>query len=350
MRVSTRLYIAVIPAVLGMLTVAGLSYWGRYARVAPPYVIVLAAAAATASLVAAWHNTRYVARRLEQLASRRADIVETDRVHLTLSDAPLPHGFASARVRAGGSSDELDSIGDAIGTLERDAAFARADAVHSANEARRRQAEYAILIADASTMSSKRVDDVRMPLYILLNTDLGQLNEDQEELLRDADSALLELSTQLQLLRNVADTDTGALCVAAESVHVGDLLHGLEPMLQALATKSGVRLVTDVAPGLPRASGNFGRLRDALRLTLSDDIRYALPGTTVSVTARPETTTVVITVESGPHSSHVADRILAERLITTQGGTVTDEGDRAIISLPRFDAGTVHEGASVARV
>lgn len=35
MKVSHRLYLTVLPAILGVLAVAGLAYWGQYAHVIP---------------------------------------------------------------------------------------------------------------------------------------------------------------------------------------------------------------------------------------------------------------------------------------------------------------------------
>jgi hypothetical protein len=70
MRTSQRLFLAVIPAVLGVLTVAGLAYWGEYAHAAPEIVVIIAAIAAVGSLVMAWYNTRYVAQRIAQLAAK----------------------------------------------------------------------------------------------------------------------------------------------------------------------------------------------------------------------------------------------------------------------------------------
>ena len=69
-RTSQRLFLAVIPAVVGVLAVAGLAYWGQYAQRAPHIVVIIAAVAAVGSLVMAWYNTRYVAQRIAQLAAK----------------------------------------------------------------------------------------------------------------------------------------------------------------------------------------------------------------------------------------------------------------------------------------
>ena len=68
MRVGQRLFLAVMPAIIGLFTVAALAYWGRVDRSAPRWLIVITAVAALLSLAVAWQNTRYVARRIERLA------------------------------------------------------------------------------------------------------------------------------------------------------------------------------------------------------------------------------------------------------------------------------------------
>ena len=65
MKVGQRLFFAVIPAVLGVFTVAALAYFGQYEHTAPEALVLIAIIASVASLVVAWRNTRYVAQRIE---------------------------------------------------------------------------------------------------------------------------------------------------------------------------------------------------------------------------------------------------------------------------------------------
>ena len=43
------------------------AYWGKYSRTAPEVVVVVAGIATIVSLIVAWRNTRYVARRVEAI-------------------------------------------------------------------------------------------------------------------------------------------------------------------------------------------------------------------------------------------------------------------------------------------
>ncbi|MBK5189414.1 MAG: hypothetical protein JJD97_14315, partial [Gemmatimonadaceae bacterium] len=115
MKVGQRLFLAVLPAVLGLFLVAALAYWGRYARSAPQLVIILASVAAVVSLVVSWRNTRYVVHRVERLAGHGVSM------HDELS-TPMPAARRDALrdlgiqlvgatdASAGRDTDELDHI------------------------------------------------------------------------------------------------------------------------------------------------------------------------------------------------------------------------------------------------
>src|SRR5262249_27801738 len=127
MRVGQRLFLAVTPAVLGVLLVAALAYWGQRFRAAPEWVIVVAAAAVIASLVLAWQNTRYVARRIERIAGGPGSPAPTGM-------SPLRRVRSIAMPRAGMDPDEIDSIEAAVDRLT-------GIATEAAEERRRKETE-----------------------------------------------------------------------------------------------------------------------------------------------------------------------------------------------------------------
>lgn len=315
MKVAYRLYAAVIPSILGVLLVAALSYWGQYAHTAPVAVIVLAGVAAVVSLVIAWRNARFVTSRIEALAMA-----------------------AGAR----DDSDEIESIDRRMVALGAEADTARAAAARAATEAQQRVAEYASLIADVAATAHRRAEEARIPVHILLNTAFGALNENQEEMLGSAESALMALDEEVTKLRTLADIDRGALTLARESVQVGEVVRSLEPMLRSQAHKEGVGLDLDVGPALPRVMAEPARLRDALRLALTDDIRYALPGTTVSVRVRATPDTVETTVVHGSRHEYTGNLLLASRLLAAQGGALQQADGETRITMPRASDTTHH--------
>src|ERR1700754_3393646 len=123
MKVSHRLYLTVLPAVLGVLTVAGLAYWGQYAHVVPSVVLTIAVIATAGSLVLSWVNARYVVSRIERLAGTQQHEPRT-----TL------RGFLKSIVphRVESKPDELDKIEGVVDSLS--SAVAGAEAAKTENE------------------------------------------------------------------------------------------------------------------------------------------------------------------------------------------------------------------------
>jgi signal transduction histidine kinase len=308
MKVSQRLFLGVIPSVVGLFTVAGLAYWGQYAHTAPQLVVWAAGAATVLSLVVAWWNTRYVAHRVERLASTKG---------------------------GDGEADELDVIQQRVELLGEAATAAKADAARAAEDAGRRNIEYATLLAEAATSASKQLAEARLSLHVLQDNHFGELNDNQEEMIAAAREATEAAEVELNHLREIADIDRGALALRRDLVKPGEIIRSLLPLLNAQATKQGVRILSELEPALPRVVGDRGRLQDALGLILKDAVRYAVPSTSVSVHASSQPTTVTIVVNhSSPHS-YTGDVALADRLIRAQGGSVTHTGDATTIALER---------------
>jgi two-component system sensor histidine kinase KdpD len=310
MKISQRLFLGVIPSVVGLFTVAGLAYWGQYHHTAPEMVVWAAGAATIISLVVAWRETRYVAHRVERLASAKA--VATD-----------------------GEVDELDVIEHRVELLGEAATAAKADAARASADAGRRNIEYATLLAEAATSASKQLAEARLSLHVLQDNHFGELNDNQEEMIGAAREATEAAEVELNHLREIADIDRGALSLRRDLVKPGEIIRSLLPLLNAQAAKQGVRILAELEPALPRVVGDRGRLQDALGLILKEAVRYAVPGTSVSVYASSQPATVTIVVNhSSPHS-YTGDVALADRLIRAQGGSVTHTGDATTIALER---------------
>ncbi|HEX9128219.1 MAG TPA: hypothetical protein VF850_03570 [Gemmatimonadaceae bacterium] len=308
MKISQRLFLGVIPSVVGLFTVAGLAYWGQYHQTAPVMVVWAAGAATVISLIVAWRETRYVAHRVERLASTKGG-----------------HEMV----------DELDVIEQRVESLGEAATAAKADAARAAEDAGRRNIEYATLLAEAATSASKQLAEARLSLHVLQDNHFGELNDNQEEMIGAAREATEAAEVELNHLREIADIDRGALALRRDLVKPGEIIRSLLPLLNAQATKQGVRILSELEPALPRVVGDRGRLQDALGLILKDAVRYAVPGTSVSVHASSQPSTVTIVVNhSSPHS-YTGDVALADRLIRAQGGSVTHTGDATTIALER---------------
>ena len=236
MRVGQRLFLAVVPAILGLFTVAALAYWGHMYRSAPAWVVVAAAVAALGSLVLAWQNTRYVARRIERLVGSGGG-------HPAGSRSALAAVRDAARPSAALSRDELDSIEAVVDRLSGAVTEAEAGSRRREAAASERVQEYASLLAEAASALSRQLDEVRLPLHILLENHFGQLNENQEEMLAGARAAAEAADVELRQLRDIADLDRGALSLRRDQVRLGDLLRALKPQLEAESERAGIWFV-----------------------------------------------------------------------------------------------------------
>lgn len=327
MRVGQRLFLAVMPAIVGLFTVAALAYWGRVDRSAPEWLVVVVAVAAILSLAVAWQNTRYVARRLERLAGHQAPAGPA-----TLS--PLNAMRNAALPRPGGSPDEIDSIERVVDRLSGAVTVAESEKRERDAAASERVQEYAALLAEATSAVTRQLDEVRLPIHILLENHFGQLNENQEEMLAGARAAAEAAGVELGRLREIADLDRGALNFRRDRVRCGDLLKALKPQLEADGERAGVQVVIDVPPGLPPVAGDRVRLQEALELLLRHLVRHALPGSVVTIGAGCDKKEITIDVAHGPAPTLDANVALAQRIILAHGGRIEQQDGRLQILLP----------------
>jgi two-component system, OmpR family, sensor histidine kinase BaeS len=330
--VSQRLYLAVVPGIVGVFLVAGLAYWGHFGRRAPNILILICVVASVGSLAVAWRNTRYVATRVSRLA--------------------VGH---PARL------DELDTIEDEVGRLRRTVAEAIAAQARAEATADQRVRQYAELIDDAATAVVRQLDEVRIPLHILLESHFGDLNENQEEMLAAARTAADDVHTRLDRLRAIADVDRGALRLRPERVRVGDIIGVLLPSLKAAATHANVSIDSDISPLQPAAIADRAWLSEALSLLANDAVRRTPAGGEVRLTSVepaspgqlhesagfhgdaqsvaashpvPDRAHVQLAISHGEQSGRPIDIALADRLIAAQGGRVEHDPKRTLVTLP----------------
>jgi signal transduction histidine kinase len=327
MRISQRLYLAVVPAILGVFTVAGLAYWGAFHRAAPEWVVVVAAVSAVGSLILAWQNTRYVAQRIERLAGARAP-----REPASLS--PLGVVRNAALPRAGAAPDELDSIEEVVDHLSSAVSVAQAGGEARERAAAERVQEYAVLLDEASAAVRRQLDEARVPLHILLEHHFGPLNDNQEEMLEAARTGTDAAETELARLQEIAQLDRGALHVRRDPIRMADLLRSLGPQLEADGAKVGVTLSIDTMPGLPRIAGDRVRLQQALELLLRHLVRHATPGAALVLATDVEGGLMRVVVRHAQPPTLDADVALARRIIQAHGGRIDINEDGTVIVFP----------------
>ena len=310
--VGRRLFVGLLPALLAVLVTAGLAYYGEYGRAVPGIVLAIAAVLAVASLVVTWVNTRYLSARIMRLTGS------------------IPESGAERQ----GESDEFDRIERAVDHLGSALSASEAERARVNAVAEARLRDEATMLAAVAHDSIAQLDEVRLPLHILLETRFGDLNENQEELLRDARTAADAMGAALRRLAQIADADRGALAVQRELVQANDVVRAVLPLARAAAERHGARVDAVLEPGLPRVLADRARLAEALTLVASQAAGVTGPDKPLVVTTvrRPEAgVEIVITpTANDPSSGGIA---LAQRLISAQGGSVGESPDAYVVRL-----------------
>jgi signal transduction histidine kinase len=309
MRISYRLYLTVTPAIIGVLLMAGLFYWGQYEHTAPTIVLLVGTVAVAASAILAWVNARFVAQRIERLAT---------------SIAP----------DAAGTPDELDRIARGVDRLSTDVQIAEADRVDRERLLVERTRDYARLLASIADDTAGRLEEIRLPLHILLENRFGDLNENQEEMLGAARVAAEAADADLVSLRQIAELDLGDHPLRRDRMKPSDIVEALRPMLVAAAESAGAAVEVSVAPLLPAVIGDRARLQDALATLLGDAVRSSASGTRVRMSVEQQNdklTVEVLGTRGAPSSVRSA---AAARVIDAHGGSVSHRDDALVLTLP----------------
>lgn len=306
MRIGQRMYLALLPALLGVFTVAALAYWGQYAHTAPEWLVAAAVLATVGSFAVAWFNLRYVTGRVERLAARGTSALE-----------------------GGVSPDELEAIESTVHHLSTQVDVAEAARLAGQGALREQQRAYGELLARATHQAMQRLDEIRLPLHILLENHFGDLNENQEEMLGTARSAAEQAGDAFQRLGEIADLDRGVLVLRHDRIRPGDLVAGVLPALVAEGQQRKVHVTAEVAPALQAIVGDLGRLQLALELLLHDCLRRSPAGSEVRVTTDAVGREVVVSVRHGDGPADPIAVALGERLVAAQGGRVAERTDGA---------------------
>jgi hypothetical protein len=297
MRVGQRLFLAVLPAILGVFTVAALAYFGQYARSAPAALIVIAIVVSLASLIVAWHNTRYVAQRIEQLASE-------------------------ARQNRSAHTDELDDIEHAVRETRA--------------QAEQRTATYLRLLDEVLRVVPARLEESQLPLHILLDSPFGELNENQEELLGAAQAAVEVADLEVRRLGKLLELERGAVKFVIQPVGVTELLRAPLAIAAARAEKHGVGHEWHVPTTMPRVLVDLSHMQEALTSALGHAIDRSTEGERVvlNVGESADGSHVQLNVTHGAKGrAFSCDDLLSQRTIELQGGSLRDDDGSTMIEL-----------------
>jgi signal transduction histidine kinase len=351
MKVGQRLFLAVMPALFGLFLVAALAYWGTYARSAPGVVVSLAAVAALVSLVVSWRNTRYVVHRVERLAGRTSSM-HGERTASTPSvrrDALRDLGIEVPDTHEGGAgdTDELDDIEATVAGLSSEVARAREEARRQEREALERARDIERLLQAVTVRFAARTQDAQLPLHILLSSPFGALNENQEEMLGAAMSAVDAINTEVRELQKLLQLHRGELSIVTQPVNLAELLRPTLAIAAARAESAQVQLRPEISDTAPRVIVDAVHAQEALTSVLIDAIAHTEKGGDVDVSAgEGDRSHVRISITRRPMLAATPDAMslemrLARQLLEAQGCSIITDGPTAIVELPSESASHV---------
>lgn len=331
MRIGPRLFLAVLPAVLGVVLVVALAWFGEYGRQAPAALVAIAAGATIVSLVVSWRNTRWLAQRIERLveAARRAPLDATARTSGQHPVSPM-HGLDALGI--GVHPGDLDTVERKVEALADAVVSAGAEARRQTDDATRKVRDYARQLGALADRGAIELAEVQLPLHILLENRFGELNENQEEMLGAARDAAERLEHELGALRELAALDAGTITLRSDRVRLDDVITPLVPGLQSLAEIAGVRITVDLAPALPAITGDRERLRAAFVALL--DARIRATDADVTLSAEREGTALRIRMTPGATATPTLAEQIAHRVLMLHGATTTDAADATEIRIP----------------
>jgi signal transduction histidine kinase len=310
-KISHRLYVASIPAVVGLLFMIGLAYWRERTHTAPEVALVTGALAILASIVLTWGNAHHVVRRIERLAAG-----------------------ASAPGTDPASADEIEEIERVVDRLSSAVEQAEATRGDRERQLERRAHDYARLLASIADASARRLEEIRLPLHILLENRFGELNENQEEMLEAARKAAEAADADMLSLREIAELDLGERSLRRDRVKPSDLIDALRPMLLADAEAAGATLELEVAPLLPAVIGDRPRLQDAVVTLLRGPLTSARPDERVRLEVDRHDGTIRFTIHGGGKAPVSVRWAAAVRVIDAHGGSVKRAPDGFSLELP----------------
>jgi K+-sensing histidine kinase KdpD len=326
MRIGTRLWLAILPAVVGILTLAGLAYWGEFGRQAPGYIIGVATLATLFSAGLAWWNTRDIAHRIERLASETSEIqrkaVATGVEALKAAGLP-PSG-----------TDELANVGELVQRLASAAVAAEQGARNREQIAEAQVMTASALVRAIAADVAMRLDEIRLPLQILLDNHFGDLNDNQEEMLGAARAAADASADAVRRTITVLTASDGTLALRHDRLHGGELVDGLLGPARTLAVERHVQLEEAVVAPLPGLYGDRALLQDALRTVFTAAVGLADPSVPAKFSAAQESGTLRLSLAYKGVAVAGMPQLFSAAIVSAHRGTLECAAGIVRLSLP----------------
>jgi hypothetical protein len=146
-----------------------------------------------------------------------------------------------------------------------------------------------------------------------------------------AQAAAEEASATIRRLALVAAIERGERPLRLDPIHLDALLDALLPGVTTQATSAGGTVVSDIEPALPRILADRTHAQDALAMLLAAAAKNTSATSALHISAARTSTGVALSIGPLGSDSHTADRLVASRLLSAMGATLTEQGDRLVV-------------------
>ena len=199
---------------------------------------------------------------------------------------------------------------------------------------------------------------LRMSIHLLLDENVGAVNDKQAELLLAAREDSERLVTILSELLDLNRIESGAV-LDVKPVHPEDIIRNAIDTFHVEAKDKGVALVQDIPDSLPMAQADPGKLSHVFSNLIANALRFTAPGGTVTIGAVQEEDLLEFSVTdtgagiAGEFLEHVFDPFfrvpgqtentgvglglsIVKEIVHAHGGTVRAESIQGKGSVFRF--------------
>ncbi len=177
------------------------------------------------------------------------------------------------------------------------------------------------------------LDEVRLPLHILLENQFGDLNDNQVELAGAARDAAEAAAARLRRARDLLTLQPEQL--RSEPIRPADVLASLVASLQSRGAARGVRVVADIAAPLPSLRGDRIRLQEALSLVGSACLAATADQTTLNITVTAPGTELLVVFGNVHVDLDEIDITWAAGVVAAHGGSLRAGQSGVELRLPR---------------
>lgn len=183
------------------------------------------------------------------------------------------------------------------------------------------------LVSTVSHELKTPLTSVRMGLHLLLEERIGTLNDKQTELLLAAREDSERLLRMINDLLDLAKLESGKAVLPSEVIEPRELIEGSDQDLRPLVESRGSRLVTKIAPGLPKVFVDAQQIAHVFSNFVSNAVKHTKAGEEIVLTAKEQDSKVRFSVID--HGSGIPAQYRAQifdRFFRVPGSEVTGAG------------------------